>query len=384
MKKIAVLFHDANYMSGATRSMIDLIDNWINENKYEVFAIFPCKGSASEYLAEKGIAIFYARYYDNFVLLNDSLIKRIIKTPFYIYRYIISFFSSIYRIAPFLKKQKITLVYSNTSGLYVGALLKKYKKFFHVWHFREFGEEDHKLGIFGGREYFYKLANTQADAIICISKSLTSKYQNYIRKEIFTIYDDLSTSYINKDAILNKEKNTFLIAGQLSEGKGQKYVIDAIKILKNEGISLKMFIAGKEAYHGYEEYLKQLVRNAGLDKEIRFLGQVSDMNKLRQRIDFGIVASKSEAFGRVTLEGMLSGMVMLCANSGSNTELIEDGQNGILFTYGDSEDLAEKINSSISKPESLKKIRTNGFNYALSFTQGKCAFEIGKVLDNII
>ena len=56
----------------------------------------------------------------------------------------------------------------------------------------------------------------------------------------------------------------------------------------------------------------------GIADSVDFVGFVEDECKQFEEIRrFGIVASKSEAFGRVTIEGMLSHMLMIGNNTGA-------------------------------------------------------------------
>ena len=57
----------------------------------------------------------------------------------------------------------------------------------------------------------------------------------------------------------------------------------------------------------------------------------------------GIVSSEYEAFGRVTIEYMLNGMIPIVSRSGANIEIVCDGVNGYLFELNDSKQLAQKI-----------------------------------------
>jgi glycosyltransferase involved in cell wall biosynthesis len=59
--------------------------------------------------------------------------------------------------------------------------------------------------------------------------------------------------------------------------------------------------------------------------------------------DIVLVCSRSEAFGRVTIEGMFSGRPVIGARSAATAELIKDGVNGLLYDPGNPGDLAEKI-----------------------------------------
>ena len=97
-------------------------------------------------------------------------------------------------------------------------------------------------------------------------------------------------------------------------------------------------------------------------------------------MDVGIVSSDNEAFGRTTIEGMLSTLAMIGRNSGGTTEQIRDGQTGFLYD-GSVKDLASKIEALYLDRSLLKKVAVNGFTEAVElYTHGRCA----KIVDSAI
>ena len=53
--------------------------------------------------------------------------------------------------------------------------------------------------------------------------------------------------------------------------------------------------------------------------------------------------SHSEAFGRVTAEYMLAGLLTVASDTGANVELIDNRKTGILFKKSDDIDLLSKL-----------------------------------------
>ena len=65
----------------------------------------------------------------------------------------------------------------------------------------------------------------------------------------------------------------------------------------------------------------------------------------------GVLASEYEAFGRVTIEYMLSRLVPVVSNSGANIEIIRDGENGMIFELNNVKQLCEKILHLFNSPQ---------------------------------
>lgn len=60
--------------------------------------------------------------------------------------------------------------------------------------------------------------------------------------------------------------------------------------------------------------------------------------------------------GRVTVESMLAGIIVVGAASGATTELIMDGETGYLYEPGNCTDLADKIEYIVHHPKKRREI----------------------------
>lgn len=386
-KKIAVIFHDSDYYSGATRSMIDIIDTWIiNNTNLNIVAVFPNnKGSAIDYLEQKNIKILSCKYGGAVYNKSENTIASITSFVRCLLKYVISYVNVRFFLCNKIKKLKVDLIYSNTSTIHVGAWLKKQRKLPHIWHFREFGIEDQQSYRLFGQAMFESYINKHSDKIIFISKSLAKKYNNSLKSEMYhVIYDDVSNKYINFNDKLKIDKTLeILMVGRICEGKGQMQVIKAVNSLIQKGLDINLKIAGNGKGVYYDSLLTTVKENE-LQNNIVFLDQVKELSEYRKNADIGIIASRSEAFGRVTIEGMLSCMVMICADTGSSYELISNGSNGLIYEYNNVNDLASKIEYIYYNRNEIMSIGLLAFDDALKYTQGECAKEIYKLIEEAL
>jgi glycosyltransferase involved in cell wall biosynthesis len=384
MNTIAVIFHDADYyFSGGTRSMVDIIDSWMSDRNLRIVAIFPTKkGTAIEYLRSRGISVICSTYGLNKVLLTlDS--KSLLRFTRDFFLWFWGMWETKVFLSKKLKAEGVDLLYTNTSTPPVGAWLKTKLGVPHIWHFREFGKEDQGFYRIWGTKAFYQTVNASTDAVVVISKAMGEKVGQNTKLPVTVIYDDISPHYINPKPtgnLTNRPLN-LLIVGTLIKGKGQIQAIKAVERLSSRGLEVVLYIAGI----GSEEYaLRNYVKEHHLGSKVIFLGLVQDMNELRSKMQVGLVCSHCEAFGRITIEGMLSNMVMIGANTGSTPELVQNGMTGYLYTWNDLEDLAGKIEYVYRHPDIAEKISREGFSYGLSFTKGHCATECKALFGNYL
>ena len=94
---------------------------------------------------------------------------------------------------------------------------------------------------------------------------------------------------------------------------------------------------------------------------VKIKGFVNNVKEIFTNYNIGVVCSQNEPFGRVTVEYMLSALPIIATNSGANPELIEDGQDGLLYPYGNSEILSKRIIEIISNPDLAKSISSSAY-----------------------
>ncbi|HZJ24036.1 MAG TPA: glycosyltransferase family 4 protein, partial [Anaerolineales bacterium] len=91
-----------------------------------------------------------------------------------------------------------------------------------------------------------------------------------------------------------------------------------------------------------------------------------------------------EPFARVVLEGMVSGLVVIATPTGGTTEILTDGENGLLFAAGDAEDLAQKIICLATDPKLRRRLALAGQQTVIErFTKTKMMDEIESYLQEV-
>lgn len=262
------------------------------------------------------------------------------------------------------RNEKIDLIHINTLWSYVGAETAKKCKLPYVWHIREFLEEDQNAMIWN-KEKGYKLISN-ADQVICISESVKKKYSGLLNtRRIRTIYNGIDSSfYSGRENLLLEDKMTFLIVGSVNENKGQDQIVKAcVKLLKSGFDQFKLYIVGKSG-NNFQEKLQTMIPNEFNDR-FSFEGVRGNVKDYFESADITFVCSKAEAFGRVTVEAMLSGSLVIGSNTGGTAELIKDNETGYLYEYGNVDELADKILYVQNNREKARQVAAAGREYMM-------------------
>jgi glycosyltransferase involved in cell wall biosynthesis len=183
---------------------------------------------------------------------------------------------------------------------------------------------------------------------------------------------------------ITKNKFTCAIVGRIVKNKGQEDAILAVSELKKQGIDIDLWIVGEGDYN-YKKYLKKLIRKHNIETNIKFLGRILPPFEIVKKADVCLMCSKSEAFGRVTIEYMKLGKPVIASNSGANPELIKEEFNGFLYKTGDFKDLAEKIKYFYNNPEEIKRMGGNAQKFAIdNFNLNKFGNDFIKIAESLI
>ena len=390
MKKIhniLFLLHDSVLNGGATRSMLDVIIKLKQENKINPIILYPDKNeSMLKLLDDMNIKYYHIIYPIWTYGKKKSILRKIKYLTIEVLKHFIVYINS-FKIKQIIKKHNIELIYSNTRTVCLGCYLNEKFSLPHIWHIREFGEEDHGITFPLGEKRIYRMIDKNTDKIVVISNALKAKYEKNIsnKDKLTVLYDDISKDFINpkeKFNLDNKNQLNVAMIGTISEGKGQLEVIKSIRRLKNKNI--KLYIAGEKRNNEYNIMIEKYIKDNGLEKNTEFVGFIKEINDFRKNMDVGIVASRSEAFGRTTIEGMLSQMLIIASNAGSNIELINDGKNGFLYELHNDKQLAKILSNINDNRLLLKEIALNGFEFAKKFTQGDTAKKVYEIITNIL
>lgn len=287
-----------------------------------------------------------------------------------------------WKIRDFARKEKIGLIHTNDSLTVAGAYAARLAKLPHVWHLREFQEEDYDLSVVFPENYIKKWFS-ESDRMICISDAIQSKYApRFTRNNYVRIYDGIATetaAFEPREGLSNPLQLLFL--GGTSTGKGFEELLVLAELLKNKyHILFRILVAGDCSGSG--KYAAEIEKK-NIVKEIVFYGFTKDVNKLFRRADVFLMMSHLEAFGLVTVEAMLNGALVLGNSTGGTKEIIENGKTGFLYKENNTED-AGKVLAEICSRTDLNGIREQAYKCAQTkFSIKHTADEVEKVYSEV-
>jgi glycosyltransferase involved in cell wall biosynthesis len=184
----------------------------------------------------------------------------------------------------------------------------------------------------------------QAEFVVAISsynkELILSECKGNDQEKVKVIHCGVDTEVFrprSTETPFEKGENPFMILciGTLHEVKGQAYLIEACRLLREKGISLVCHFVGEGEDR---EALMQLTEQAGLSEQIHFHGRLTRSEIARLLQDADVLAAPSvptrdgrrEGIPVVLMEAMGSGVPVVASHISGIPELVQNEQTGLL------------------------------------------------------
>ena len=165
--------------------------------------------------------------------------------------------------------------------------------------------------------------------------------------------------------------------GRIVMEKGLEEFAEAIDALAARKVAHKVLVIGEGPARGwFEERLPGAV----------FTGQLvgADLGQALASADVLLNPSITEAFGNVTLEAMASGLPVVAAIATGATNLVRDGETGVLVQPGDTDGYADALTSYARDPALRARHGEAGLAFAKTMDWDQINGAVMKVYQRVI
>lgn len=159
--------------------------------------------------------------------------------------------------------------------------------------------------------------------------------------------------------------------GRMVGLKRQDIFLEAAKLLKESpskpDFSVHFFGAGPE-----QAALEKMVQDLEL-QNVKFHGEVKDVDAIYSNIDVLVVSSESEGLSMVIIEAMAREIPTIATDVGGNPTLVTSGETGVLIPFGSAKVLFEAMEMFVKDPNLILSLGSNAkshvqANYSLEKT----------------
>ena len=224
----------------------------------------------------------------------------------------------------------------------------------HIWHIHEFGDLDHNLQFVIGYKRSLEIISLNSSRVLTISNAVNKHLSQVIPTENIDIIHqsiDFSNIAFSPTNISDPDKQLRLVVlGAIKPSKGQDIAIKAVQLVNSSQPNrIKLDIIGPNAN---QKYCQKLIKETTKDDNISVEPGSFTPDVELELHDIVVMASNNEALGRVTLEGLAAGKIVIGFACTATQELLSDNR-GILYSPNKPEILAKTLTDLQSKMNSI-------------------------------
>ena len=201
------------------------------------------------------------------------------------------------------------------------------------------------------------------------------------RTAVEVIYPGIDTGGYTPAPGTRAATPVFAYLGRLKRYKGVHHVIRAFAAMRHPTAVLEIAGAGD-----YQPLLARLARSLDLGDRVRFLGRISEPEKLALlRRSWALVfASPKEGWGITNLEAAACGTPVVASNSPGIRESVRDGETGYLVPHGDTAAMAAAMGRLADDAALVGRLGLQARRFAETFTWERAADETESHLREVI
>lgn len=347
----------SNYsdLYGANRSMLTIIEHFKKKGD-EVALILPKHGNIEETLVQKNIKHVVISCFTQLYYYKPQL--KYLALPFLA----MHTYFQLSKIEKYVCSFEPDLIYSNTSAENLGIKIAKKNGIKHISHIREFMDLDHDARFVYGRKKKKDYIN-QSDGVIYVSNSVANHVNmgEPLKEWQRVIYNGVDTvDWEYSDKSIPEELNLGVV-GIFDPEKGQDVAIGMMPSILMCYPKAKLHVWGDKEGK-YKKRLYSMVNQMELEENVIFHGFEKNPNIIYKDMDILMMCSRSEGFGRVTVEAMQRAIPVLGYKSGGTSELVKDGFNG--YSFLTQEDCVCGLKKMLSSEMEFNKLRKNAYDDA--------------------
>lgn len=218
-----------------------------------------------------------------------------------------------------------------------------------------------------------------ADRIIAVSEVLKNDMQPYFPNRKIEVLPN----HIDTDRFSLNEKNPqrpmqFLHISTLDDNKNPKGILEACRLLKDEGLNFRLKIISDESY----ENLRLEANQLGLGQCVEFCGPLEwkDIVPHYHQSAALILFSNYETFSIVLAEAFATGTPVISTNTGIMKEA--NVRHGLVIEKGNSKSLADAMRKLIKGEVRFQSTELRAFGEL--FSAEKVMKQWGRVIDEIV
>ncbi|MGQ9820045.1 MAG: glycosyltransferase family 4 protein [Candidatus Kapaibacteriales bacterium] len=179
------------------------------------------------------------------------------------------------------------------------------------------------------------------------------------------------------------EMPTITYFGRLKKYKSIDHLLYAFQIILKELPNSQLFIVGDG---DYLTKLQSIAKRLKITENVKFWGYVNENQKIEllSRSHCVVNTSIKEGWGITNLESNACGTPVISANVPGLRDSVKDGFSGLLYPYGNIEELANKILLVLRDNHLREELSQGALEWSMNFTWDKSADQMLDIIQTVL
>jgi len=353
-RKVLVIYGSSD-LYGASKNLIRSLEGF-KRMGWKSISVLPHDGPLVEIMRNLGFEV---------MLMEHGVLRRQNLNPIGLLTLFGQIFSAFFKLSALIKKEKISLIYTNSNANSIGGLLKLRHGIPHIWHIHEIIERPKWF-----KALLERYIKGTEDRVFCVSQAVINNFSGIKAEKLKLLYNGIGTQpYAKADYDLKSEigipENRLLIGmvARVNLWKGQFYFLEIASLLKKKFPNLHFVMAG-DAFPGYEylyDEVRDLTQKLGLEDSVTNLGFRLDIPEILSGLDIFVLPSiLPDPLPTTVLEGMASAKPVIATRHGGAIEMVIEGETGFLIPWDNPQEAVLAFEKLIESTELREKLGKAG------------------------
>jgi len=220
---------------------------------------------------------------------------------------------------------------------------------------------------------------------VVVSESTLKEFlsRGYPKENFEIVYNALDHTKFPFERREKYPRPTITYFGRLKKYKSIEQLFYAFQKVKQIISDAQLFVIGRG---DYEPDLRKLAEELGISQDVTFWGYVDEEQKIELLSKSHCVVNTSikEGWGITNLESNACGTLVISANVEGLRDSVKDGLSGLLYEFGNIDDLANKIISVLIDKELFDRLSDGAIEWARNFSWDISANKMIEIIERVI
>lgn len=214
------------------------------------------------------------------------------------------------------------------------------------------------------RNFLYRFA----DGVVLQTQNNKKYFSDAVQKKSSVIANPVDLGEKNGMALTTVKEKEIVTAGRLIKAKNQELLIRAFAEIHKEFPEYRLVIYGDGSY---KENLENVVDELILRNYVKLPGNQKDIFDKISKAEIFVLSSDCEGMPNSLLEAMCLGLPVVSTKVSGATDVIVDGENGLLVDRGNVEQMADAIRHMLTDEQLRESCAKNATQLAEKLTVDK-------------